>query len=158
MFFISKDMVVLVYVDGCILISKEEASIKPFVKSLENGPEKCVFTTEGTMESYLGVNIEQLPEKKGFVLSQTFPINRIIEALGFDLATKKKARDNTPCGYPLLSKDENGLLRKAKWKYRGVFGMLGYLQGTRFPDISMPTHQCTRLNNDPKLSHERAVN
>ena len=56
--FISKDMVVLVYVDDCILISKEEASIKSFVKSLENGPETFVFTAEGTMDSCLDVNIE----------------------------------------------------------------------------------------------------
>ena len=35
--------------------------------------------------------------------------------------------------------------------------MLGYLQGTTRPDLSMATHQCARFNNDPKLSHERAV-
>ena len=35
--------------------------------------------------------------------------------------------------------------------------MLGYLQGTSCPDISMVTHQCAHLNNKPKLSHERAV-
>ena len=35
--------------------------------------------------------------------------------------------------------------------------MLGYLQGTTRPDISMATHQCARFNNDPKLSHDRAV-
>ena len=66
------------------------------------------------MESYLGVNIEQLPEKKGFILSQPFLIDHIIQALGFDSATTKGVRDNTPCGYPLLCKDENCPLRKAK--------------------------------------------
>ena len=35
--------------------------------------------------------------------------------------------------------------------------MLGYLQGTTRPDIAMETHQCAIFNNDPKLSHERAV-
>ena len=35
--------------------------------------------------------------------------------------------------------------------------MLGYLQGSTRPDISMATHQCARYNNDPKLSHERAI-
>ena len=35
--------------------------------------------------------------------------------------------------------------------------MLGCLQGTTHPDISMLTHQCTIFNNDPKLSHERAA-
>ena len=36
--------------------------------------------------------------------------------------------------------------------------MLAYLQGTTRPDTAMATHQCARFNNDPHLSHERAVN
>ena len=47
--------------------------------------------------------------------------------------------------------------RKASWKYRGIIGMLGYLQGTTRPDIAMATHQCARFNNDSHLSHEQAV-
>ena len=39
----------------------------------------------------------------------------------------------------------------------GLIGMLGYLQGTTRPYISMANHQCARFSNDPKLSHERAV-
>ena len=49
------------------------------------------------------------------------------------------------------------LPEKRLWKYRGIIGMLGYLQGTTRPDISMATHQCARFTNDPHLSHERAV-
>jgi len=59
--------------------------------------------------------------------------------------------------YPLLSKDKDGLPRKCPWKYRTAIGMLGYLSGSTRPDISMATHQYARFNNDPKLSHERAV-
>ena len=36
-------------------------------------------------------------------------------------------------------------------------GMIGYLQGTSSPDISMATHQRARFNSCPKLCHERAV-
>ena len=64
---------------------------------------------------------------------------------------------NTPYGYQLLSKDENGPARKAYWKYCGIIGMLEYLQGTTSPDIAMPTHQCAIFKSDPHLSHERAV-
>ena len=148
---------VLTYVDDCILISKDASVIDEFVTSLTNGPEKFVFTDEGTMSTYLGVDISPLPNKEGFVLSQPHLIGRIIEALNFDLKTTKGARGNTPVAYPLLSKDENGPPRKASWKYRSLIGMLGYLQGTSRPDIAMPTHQCARFNIDPRLSHERAV-
>ena len=147
----------MVYVDDCILISKKEAVISEFVQSLHNGPENFVFTEEGSLESYLGVCISKLPGGKSFEMSQPFLIDRIIKAIGFDLATTKGARDNVPVGYPLLNKDTDGPLRKAKWKYRTLIRMLGYLQGTTRPDISMATHQCARFNNDPRLYHERAV-
>lgn len=63
----------------------------------------------------------------------------------------------TPVVGPLLSKDEDGPERKHEWKYRTLTGMLGYLQGTSRPDISMATHQCARFNTCPKLCHERAI-
>ena len=83
---------------------------------------------------------------------QIFLIYRVIQALNFDPKT-----NNTPAGYPLLNKDENGPARKTSWKYRGIIGMLGYLQGTTRPDIEMATHQCARFNNDPHLSQELSV-
>ena len=90
-------------------------------------------------------------------MSQPFLIDRIIKAFNFDSTTTKGSRYNVPTAYSLLNKNINGPPRKATWKYRGIIGMLGYLQGTTRPDISMATHQCARFNNDPKLSHERAV-
>ena len=147
----------MVYVDDVIIISKDALAIDEFVKSLKDGPENFDFTHEGSFEAYLGVEISRLPDNKGFQLSQPFLIERIIQALGFDSTTTKGAKDNTPAGYPLLSKDDSGPEPKANWKYRGLIGMLGYLQGTTRPDISMATHQCARFSNDPKLSHERAV-
>ena len=155
--FISENMVVLVYVDDCILITKESSAMDTFIDSLKNGPEKFVFTDEGKMSSYLGVDISRLPDNDGFKLSQPFLIERIIQAVNFDMSATKGARDNVPAGYPLLSKDENGPPRKAPWKYRSIVGMLGYLQGTSRPDISFAVHQCARFNNNPKLSHERAI-
>ena len=77
--------------------------------------------------------------------------------MGFYPKTTKGAKNNNPTGYPLLNKYENGPARKASWKYRGIIGMLGYLQGTTRPDIAMATYQCTIFNKDPHLSHERAV-
>jgi hypothetical protein len=35
--------------------------------------------------------------------------------------------------------------------------MAGYLQGSTCPKISMASHQCTQIVNDPKRSHERAL-
>ena len=112
--FISKEMIILVYVDDCILISKDDLPIKKFVDSLHTGPENFVFTEEGTLESYLGVSMTKLPDGKGFSMTQPFLIDRIIKAIKFDLATTKGARDNVPAGYPVLNKDVNGPSRKAQ--------------------------------------------
>ena len=124
--FISKKMIILLYVDDCILISKEGFTIKKFIDSMKDSPEGLAFTEEGTMHSYLGVYIPTFPDEKGFTFSQTFYIYRIVQALGFDPKTTKGATRNTLSGYLLLNKDENGPARKASWKYRAIIGMLGY--------------------------------
>ena len=81
--FIQENMIILTFVDDCILISKDGAVIKDFIHSLNNGPENLDFTDEGTLNAYLGVDISQLPDG-GFTLSQPFLIDRIITLLQFD--------------------------------------------------------------------------
>ena len=78
------------------------------------------------MNLYLGVDISPFPDKKGFILSQPFLIDKIVQALNIVPKTTKSATNNTPAGYPLLNKDENGPARKASWKYQGIIGMIGY--------------------------------
>ena len=124
------------YVDDCILIPKEQSAITAVVQSLHTGHENFVFTEEGTLESYLGVCITKLPGDEGFATPQHFLIERIIKAIGFELATTKGARDNVPATYPLLTKDVDVPDRKAKWKYRGLIGVLGYLQGTLVGNVA----------------------
>ena len=72
------------------------------------------------MNSYPGVDISSFPDKKGFTLYRPFLIDRVIQALNFDPKTTKSATNNTPAGYPLLNKDDNGPARKAYCKYRGI--------------------------------------
>ena len=42
--FISKEMIILVYIDDCILISKKAFFIQKFISSLKAGTEDLVFT------------------------------------------------------------------------------------------------------------------
>ena len=62
-----------------------------------------------------------------------------------------------PTGKPLLHKDLLGLERKQSWNYRSAVGMLNYLQNSTRPDIAMSVYQFVRFNNQPMLSHERAI-
>ena len=68
------DMVVWVYVNDAIIISKGPVSIDEFIKSLEDGPKNFDFIQEGNFESYIGVKITQLLDNKTFQLLQTFLI------------------------------------------------------------------------------------
>ena len=137
----SSDIIVLVYVDDCIILSRDKKSIESFITILTNGPEKFAFTDEGSMDKYLGVDIERLSNNSGFTMTQPYLIERILEAANIDLRMTNSRP--TPAVGPLLNRDEEGPERKHDWKYRTLTGMLGYLQGTSRPDISMATHQCT---------------
>ena len=148
-------VIVLVYVDNCIILSPNQLSIQKFTDSLLHGPEKFAFTDEGSIDKYLGVNIEQLSNKAGFKMLQPHLIQRIIEAANIDLKFTNSCP--TPAVNPLLSRDEQGPDRKHDRKYRTLTRMLGYLQLTLQPDCSMATHQCASFNANPKLCHERAV-
>ena len=55
----TQDMVVLMCGNDCILIAKDASVIDEFITSLTDGPEKVVFTNEGTMSTFL--NVEKSP-------------------------------------------------------------------------------------------------
>ena len=102
--FISKDMIILVYVYDCILISKEDFTIKQFIDSIKDTPEVFEFKEEGTMNAYIGVGAYPLPDRKVFTLSQPFLIDLIIPDLGLYPNTTEGATNNNPAGYPPLKK------------------------------------------------------
>ena len=106
-------MIVLSYVDDCILIAKDEKILDKFIQSLTDGPETFIFTDEGSMSSYLVLDITCLSDGSGFVMAQPFLIEGIIKALNFDPSTTKGANDNVPATLPLLSKDLDGPQKKA---------------------------------------------
>ena len=142
------------YVDDCIILSRYQKSIDMFINTLKYGPERFAFTDGGSLHQYLGVEIERLPDDTGFKMTQPFLIKHILEAAKIDLRITNSSP--TPVVGPLLLRDEDGPDRKHEWKYRTLTGMLGYLQGTSRPDISMATHQYAHFNSCPKLCHERA--
>ena len=119
---------------------KVQCESKALPCSLLHGPEKFEFTDEGSIDKYLGVNIEHLPDKSGFKMTQPYLIQRILEAANIDLSMTNSCP--TPAINPLLTRDEEGPDQKHDWKYRTLTGMLENFQLTSKPDCSMATHQC----------------
>ena len=152
--FMKKGMIILTYVDDCILIANKKEMLDQFIHSLKNGIEKFEFTDEGPIDKYLGVEVEKLKGKE-FILRQPFLIQRILTALNVSEGDYNSRE--VPVIGPLLSRDLEGAKRKHDWSYRSAIGMLGYLQNSTRPDISMAVHQCARFNANPMLCHEKAV-
>ena len=140
---------VLVYVDDCLVFSRDQQVIDEFFSNLGT---KYTITDEGEVAKYLGVDVRR-PNDHIYELRQPYLIQRIIETLGLNDSNEHLV----PAVKPLLSKDVTGKRKIETWNYRSVQGMLNYLAGSTRPDIAFSVHQTARFANDPKISHERAI-
>ena len=164
--FYRKDAILVIYVDDCLVMSENSKIVDEIVESLQTGinpndstqryKNKYSLTNDGNIKNYLGVEVVKNKNDGSLELKQKYLIERILKAVDLDKENIIASKP-TPVMKPLLHKDLNGLPRKYNWNYRSIVGMLGYLQNSTRPDISMATHQCARFNNNPKLSHERSI-
>ncbi len=99
-------MIVLCYVNDCILLSPKKEIINEFLISLKHGPEQFIFTNEGDIKRYLGVGVTRLDDGSGFIMTQPYLIERILQAAEID--TKITNDRLAPVVGPLLSRNENG--------------------------------------------------
>ena len=156
--YLKEDMVLLTYVDDCIIISPSIKNIDRLVKSMQQGHENFKLTDEGDVNKFLGIEITKLDDHS-FELSQPFLIDRILSFLGLcnnEFETDANS-SSTPVAKGLLHRDLAGKSRKYSWNYRTAVGMLSYLQNSTRPEISMATHQTARFSNSPMLSHEKSI-
>ena len=147
--FLKEGIIVLVYVEDCIIVSDSKARIDVLVHSLQNGKETYILTEEDTINKFLGINITRLDDER-YELLQPFLIQIITDYIKTDYPTKINGNHSvTPVGKPLLHKELEGKERKYNWNYCTIVGMTGYLQGGTRPEISMTNHQCARFLNKP---------
>ena len=150
-FTIDKDIIIMC-VDDCVIISHSEGEASQIMEEIKNQGLK--LTDEGTMETYLGIQIDK-QEDGSFTMSQPFLLDRIIGSI-------QGMKDANVCKSPasstvILNKDLEGESRKEDWNYRSIIGMLNYLVNSTQPDLAYAVHQCARFSNDPKRTHEQAV-
>jgi hypothetical protein len=156
--YMKEGMMLLVYVDDCIIVGLDMNDINNFVQSMQNGLENFILMDEGNIDNFLGIEIKCLGPKE-FEILQPFLIDWIITFLGLQSeASKTHCNDMfTPAVAQILNKDLQGKPRKKTWKYKTAVGMMSYLQGHSCPDISMPVLQTACFSNDPKLIHEQTI-
>ena len=107
--FIKETMIVLLYVDDMIVVSRKRKQIEDLYKSLVEGNENFKLTKEGRIDRYLGVELKSNPDGS-FEASQSHFIKRIIEFA--DLKSSLTNSRTTPATLPLLHKDLEETNRK----------------------------------------------
>ena len=113
--FQSKESIVLVYVDDCIIFSKKGLGIsKRLIDSPQKGNENFQFTDEGPLVKYIGVDIKKHKDRK-VELTQPHLIERFLAVINQDKHINEKP---TPVTKPLLHKDIDSLDRQFDWNYR----------------------------------------
>jgi hypothetical protein len=73
-------MMIITYVDDCIIISDSIKDVNTFVKSMKDGPEGYVLTDEGNINKFLGIEIKEITKNKS-ESSQSFLIKQIVNLL-----------------------------------------------------------------------------
>jgi hypothetical protein len=111
--YIKVGMMLLVYVDECIIVCSDMSKIDEFLVSMQNGPEKFILTDEGNIDKFLRLEIKQLGPKE-FEISQPFLIDCIITFFGLQSnAAETHCNDKfTPAVAQILNKDLQGKPRK----------------------------------------------
>ena len=61
--FMKSGVIILVYVDDCIIISDSTMKIDYLSYTLQNGSENFVLTVKDKIHKFLGVNIEKIDKK-----------------------------------------------------------------------------------------------
>ena len=152
--FIGKDAIVTRYVYDCVIFSKKGLDIPDkLIESLKRSHENFEFTDDGSLSSYLGVEITR-HNNDSIELAQPHLMERFLVVIGIDGSTNSR---KTPALKLLLYKYVNELTRKHIWNYRQAVGMLIYLQLVTRPDLSLASHQSARFYINPILSHEKSI-
>lgn len=148
--FVRKDLILVVYVDDCLIFARADTTLDDFVTSLRSDFN---LTCEGDVGAFLGIQFTRTSTGQ-MQMTQPGLISKIIKECGLDSESK---RHDTPAVTKLLQKDSSGPQREHQWSYRTLIGMLTYLSMSSRPDIAFAVHQCARYSTCPMRIHEIAV-
>ena len=147
-------VILLVYVDGCILMGTTDAAIDEAIHALRASKQNFTIEDEGAVGNFLGVKIDCSDDGTN-MLTQPQLIDLIIEDLNMKDNTKPRAFP--ACSSKLLHKDTDGESIKANFHYCSVIAKLNFLEKSTCPDIPVSVHQCARFQDNLKKSHLQAM-
>ena len=152
LFYHGKVMYVL-YTDDSILAGPSEREINQIIEKMRRA--KLDITIEGTLEDFLGVNIDR-KEDGSIHLTQPQLIDSILRDLNLD-NDNVKTKSIPACSSKILKKHHDSEPFDKSFNYRSVIGKLNYLERGSRSDIAYITHQCARFTENPKAEHGKAI-
>ncbi len=148
--FISKRLIVVIYVDDILIHGISAKEIDELIENLKK--DDISLHKEGTAEGYLGVDSQK--EGNNITLLQEGLTKRTISMLGLDY--KYSTPVDTPAENAALGRDLEGKEASGSVNYASVVEILLYLRHSR-PDISFAMHRCVRYTHSPKQSHKDSL-
>ena len=147
--FVRRDCVIVLYVDDAILMSRNDASIDKVLQELKDA--KYSFSREGDFRSYLGVQIENLPDG-AIKMSQPHLAKSLVDLTGMSDSTPVP----TPSTGPLFRHVDSKPFDQ-HFSYRSAIGVLQYLGNNTRPDCAYAINSCARFCIEPREPHGNAV-
>ena len=100
--YLREGIIVLTYVDDCIIVGNSMKEIDFFVNSMQNGSENFILTDEGNIDKFLGIDIKNYEDGR-FELTQPFLIEQIVKFLGLSDNDFNVDTSSKPTGAPCTS-------------------------------------------------------
>ena len=148
----NKDILVVCFVDDLLLASHDKTIVDKLIADLRaRGFE--LTRDNGSVEEFLGIQIDKHPDTGALNLTQKGLIKRILSVTGMEDCNP----NHTPAAMKTLGSDPDGAPFSETWDYRSVVGMLMYLAANTRCDVSFSVSQVARFSHAPKESHGKAV-
>ena len=144
--FTRSNLISFLYADDGVFLYPDKTKVDEAIEDLRKA--KVDIEDQRDITDYLGINFTYQKDST-IIMSQPQLIDQIIH----DIKLKPNTHlPSTPSlATKMLQRDEKAPPFKGRFHYRLVIGKLNYLdKGTRPPDITYATHQCTRFCEDPK--------
>jgi len=148
--FVSEKVILLCYVDDCLLYAKDPAHIQEVIEQLH--AQNMQLKEKGTAEGFLDMDIKPNKVDGTITLTQTGLTNRVIKALGCDDLPSVSTPADT-----ILHKDEDGDPTTGDFNYASVIGMIWYLYGHSRSELGFALSQASCFTHSPCCSHELAL-
>ena len=134
-----RNVVMLIYIDDCLVFSPEPKLIDKTVSDLRNSRKNFEIDDQGNVSDFLGIEVTHI--KDGSIkLTQPHLMDTILKDL--DLQENPKEKSTPALSSQVLHPDVDGEDMGEDVHYGSVIGKLNSLEKSTRIDISFSVHQC----------------